>query len=74
MYSLGAKSNIVVMTVHAGGLQDRLLMGVTGGLDRALPLCRVIFCLKALGQYINGIWLRNLNTAITEQVNGNSTT
>ena len=30
--------------------------------------------LKALGQYISGIRLLNLNTAITEQVNGNSTT
>ena len=28
----------------------------------------------ALGQYISGIRLLNLNTAITEQVNGNSTT
>ena len=31
-------------------------------------------CLKALGQYISGIRLLNLNTAVTEQVNGNSTT
>ena len=30
--------------------------------------------LKALGQYISGIRLLNLNTTITEQVNGNSTT
>ena len=30
--------------------------------------------LKALGQYISGIRLLNLNTAVTEQVNGNSTT
>ena len=29
--------------------------------------------LKALGQYISGIRLLNLNTAITEQVNGNLT-
>ena len=30
--------------------------------------------LKALGQYISGIRLLNLNTAVTEQVNGTSTT
>ena len=45
MYSLGVKANIVVMTAHTGGLQDRickLLMRVTGGLDRALLL---YFCL-----------------------------
>ena len=33
-----------------------------------------ILSLKVLGQYISGIRLLNLNTVITEQVNGNSTT
>ena len=33
-----------------------------------------VISLKALGQYISGIRLLNLNTAVTEQVNGNSTT
>ena len=33
-----------------------------------------IYSLKALGQYISGIRLLNLNRAVTEQVNGNSTT
>ena len=37
----------------------------SGGSDRGL---------KALGRCISSIWLLNLNTAITEQVNGNSTT
>ena len=33
-----------------------------------------MFILKALGRYISGIRLLNLDMAITEQVNGNSTT
>ena len=42
MYFISAKANIVVMTAHAGGLQDRiLLMGVTGGADWIELFCCV---------------------------------